>query len=896
MPTSSTHPSLYHHAQIEHASVAGSDQSPGFTSPKLTRRNSVGLSSNDKPSTVRSRRRGQHNSTDPLAEQLADLEEQLVAEAHRCSTFGSATSLRPLTVTDASATVNLMPAALDLQCRPSASASPTAEWLACESMGGVLAGGTSEETTGPICGHHQRPSGISSGDELPTTHVQPAARPSSGPSQPSSLGPTKQRYADSRRHDQRVETLIRMNAARSVVEKMPAWFRPVTSPGLLPAGRRFDREHQQRTDIAMKALNAAQAEPDRWSAQYTRNLAHVRRGRVKSDDKCAAHGLGAQFWTAQACLAQLKDSERKKRVTKARWQLPVPSKETPTRSIWSPRAAASDSRSLYDTEDCVKRMFDADWARAIRHGMGEYIVFADDDGDEAEIDEAKAAMHTDATLVYSAFYYLAGIGGGDVWTITLNSFSQFVKDAQLADNESTNCKKAHLDQLFILINNQQDRGPPPTSPTAKATSLASQSSLEIPPPSIPTQLTKQHPFPMPTTQHSASLKQAPAQTEMPRATPPVQALGLPSASIGAALGALTKSSELPPSASQLPLQAQALSGMKVNKLAGWGTVRAVAKVGALAPAARTRSSRQQAAELASRRQARHTGNSRALERHEWLQALVRIAIMRYVLPGERSTQRLRDVSEAVTRLLHDDIVPRLDRALGQVSNNFRREHCYIEGMEKVLQTYEPSLRAVYNGFATDDSSFDVVKSDSRLSLEEWLEMCKAFFLLDRDVTQREAILAFVWSRPHVIDEMSKASQRRMAGLSFEDFLEALIRMALMKGWPPAYALKLGGDGFTAAEFLENLRETDFKAYDTLLKERSVPWDTLPFLANSVCVRNLIELMLRDVNRYGSKPGKAPDAKVLGSVPYRRALLGKITVTMVREFRAFIKGPNAPRRR
>ena len=42
-------------------------------------------------------------------------------------------------------------------------------------------------------------------------------------------------------------------------------------------------------------------------------------------------------------------------------------------------------------------------------------------------------------------------------------------------------------------------------------------------------------------------------------------------------------------------------------------------------------------------------NTRALNRQEWLQCLVRIAIMRYVIP------KIRDVSRALEALFKDDI-------------------------------------------------------------------------------------------------------------------------------------------------------------------------------------------------------------------------------------------------
>ena len=58
-------------------------------------------------------------------------------------------------------------------------------------------------------------------------------------------------------------------------------------------------------------------------------------------------------------------------------------------------------------------------------------------------------------------------------------------------------------------------------------------------------------------------------------------------------------------------------------------------------------------------------------RHEWLHALVRLALMRYVLPGSRSVEKAADVSEAIEKLIKEDLLVRVDRAIGQDSNEFR---------------------------------------------------------------------------------------------------------------------------------------------------------------------------------------------------------------------------------
>ena len=69
------------------------------------------------------------------------------------------------------------------------------------------------------------------------------------------------------------------------------------------------------------------------------------------------------------------------------------------------------------------------------------------------------------------------------------------------------------------------------------------------------------------------------------------------------------------------------------------------------------------------------------------QALVRVAIVTYVETGE-----IPDVSEAVHRLLHTDIEPRMDDSIFAEPNAFRDKFTYFEEADAVLRQHEASLR------------------------------------------------------------------------------------------------------------------------------------------------------------------------------------------------------------
>jgi len=64
------------------------------------------------------------------------------------------------------------------------------------------------------------------------------------------------------------------------------------------------------------------------------------------------------------------------------------------------------------------------------------------------------------------------------------------------------------------------------------------------------------------------------------------------------------------------------------------------------------------------------GSSRSLNRHEWLEALVRMSVARFVAPGV-----VTDVSDALRMLLEELMKPNLEPIVLQDSNVFRRACC-----------------------------------------------------------------------------------------------------------------------------------------------------------------------------------------------------------------------------
>eukprot|EP00966_Prymnesium_polylepis_P147135 3398743-Prymnesium_polylepis.1 len=87
-----------------------------------------------------------------------------------------------------------------------------------------------------------------------------------------------------------------------------------------------------------------------------------------------------------------------------------------------------------------------------------------------------------------------------------------------------------------------------------------------------------------------------------------------------------------------------------------------------------------------------------MSRHEFFQAIVRIAIRRYVATGE-----IPDVSDAIDRV-GADMQTWLAPEAKQNSNNFRARYCYNAQVSDVLEKHLNSLRLLYQTFSTTNET------------------------------------------------------------------------------------------------------------------------------------------------------------------------------------------------
>jgi len=206
---------------------------------------------------------------------------------------------------------------------------------------------------------------------------------------------------------------------------------------------------------------------------------------------------------------------------------------------------------------------------------------------------------------------------------------------------------------------------------------------------------------------------------------------------------------------------------------------------------------------------------KALNRQEFLQALVRCAVVVYVQRGA-----IGDVSDAV-QLCVGHLLTCLQMrcpAAVQSSNAFRRRFCYLEATTLVLEAHLGSLRTLYDNYAevSYDAS-DCLRDDALMSIGEWLAFVRHMGLIEaRQLSVTQAKHVFLWSRIRTAEGVSDKAEARLRHLTFEDFLEALVRLATLMAFPTQVEID-AVSAKHAGEFLHGLQADAPDQYSAFLR-------------------------------------------------------------------------------
>ena len=207
--------------------------------------------------------------------------------------------------------------------------------------------------------------------------------------------------------------------------------------------------------------------------------------------------------------------------------------------------------------------------------------------------------------------------------------------------------------------------------------------------------------------------------------------------------------------------------------------------------------------------------SNALSRNEFLTALVHLAINKYV-----QTKMESDVSQALERLIGVDITSQLTPAFAH-PDSFRRAYLYSKPVAQVFEFHEASLRRMFNAIAMSGGG-----KTQTVDMKEWLASLRALDLIGTDITEREGVLCFVWSRLAVTETMSLRGMIKDSTLHFEGWLEALARLACHKALPTCKEIRDLGC-MTTGQYFDRMHETDEAALLTMLAERTTEWGDVP---------------------------------------------------------------------
>jgi len=238
-----------------------------------------------------------------------------------------------------------------------------------------------------------------------------------------------------------------------------------------------------------------------------------------------------------------------------------------------------------------------------------------------------------------------------------------------------------------------------------------------------------------------------------------------------------------------------------------------------------------------------------LNRVEFHVCLLRVAIDRYIKTGA-----MKDVSDALCRLLKVEVSARLGKYL-PMPDDFRKDHCYVNDTNLVLRSHERSLRAIFDTLAT------VSRVKNHINKEVWIAFLHGANLTGADVSDRDALLCFAWSRMVVHDGQSMAGRIKETCLPFEGFMEALCRFSTFKSLPIEREVQEANEQ-DAGTFLLNLCEVDNAKFQVFIQElgHRIEWEDqlsggqLPGGEPvSKRVEHLIHLIVRTIERHLDRP-------------------------------------------
>jgi len=163
----------------------------------------------------------------------------------------------------------------------------------------------------------------------------------------------------------------------------------------------------------------------------------------------------------------------------------------------------------------------------------------------------------------------------------------------------------------------------------------------------------------------------------------------------------------------------------------------------------------------------------AIERFEMLEALVRIAMKKYV-EGKPKDER-PSPADAVDKLLNDHVLKHAQRL---DMNQFRLEKFYTETCETILKPHMKALSIIFEGYNTSPArKLGAQKATLYMPMKDYMKMFMDIGYIDDQFVSRCVKISFVQSKLMYEDEMADERYKLM---TFMDFLEAICRIVDVK--------------------------------------------------------------------------------------------------------------------
>jgi hypothetical protein len=501
----------------------------------------------------------------------------------------------------------------------------------------------------------------------------------------------------------------------------------------------------------------------------------------------------------------------------------------PDNSFWTPRIAWSDGQSLYDTSEVKLMRFEQDVRRAIRLGLVKLVVHYDDDGaidlDEDgipdEVEEVAVVLWEHYDFICSLFTSYA-ILNSNLSFLTLDSWSALVKDCKFT---SAHTRYSKHSPVFIASDQTKEdmlEKTDPVNATALATlvddgPLTDEGSMEI--------------------EHKMSEVPtgAPSAEELRRRVEELQdAVDAVAVMKLAEMREALASRDLDTSGKKATLAERLVATLLADLAAA--EVEAASheeseserknKYAAMVAGVVSKASLTKA--KASRW--RQASSERTIGRADLMIRLISIAIRKYVVTG-----KIYDVSEAVEKLLHVDMLLRLGVGRFPDPDAVRRSFCYTPSMCMVLERYEPTLRRIFDA---------VAQGKPTMPLDSWLSFLGVMQFIGKDVSAHDAARSFAWSRMVVVHGSSSKGAIKENQLPFEGFVEALIRVSILKALPTMEDIDEDGS-VDVVEYMGRMTPGQM-VHSEFLELRAAPWGEPPKLPH---VDLRIEMLVRlAVNR------------------------------------------------